>query len=169
MQKSYYPSDRARYYFTALLQQSPTACAKISGGDDYPSINGDVRFYQTPSGTLIAAQVFGLPNIGEPCRSQIFAFHIHEGTSCSGIAFADTLGHYNPKGCEHPYHAGDLPPLFSNNGYAFSAFLTDRFSVAEVVGKTVVIHRGVDDFTSQPAGNAGEKIACGRIERRPCY
>ena len=169
MQKSSYPADRSRYYFTAMLQQRPTACAKISGGEKYPSITGDVRFFQTPSGTLIATQVFGLPNVADTCQSKIFAIHIHEGSTCSGINFADTMGHNNPNGCEHPYHAGDMPPLFGNNGFAFSVFLTSRFSVDEVVGKTVVIHGGLDDFTTQPAGNAGEKIACGRIERRTCY
>ena len=49
------------------------------------------------------------------------------------------------------------------NGYAFSAFLTDRFTVKEIVGRTVIMHSSPDDFTSQPSGNAGEKIACGEI------
>lgn len=168
MQNSIYSPDRSRY-FSTVLQQNPTACAQISGGDMYPSITGSVRFYQVPAGTLVAVQVFGLPSTGEPCRPKIFAIHIHEGASCSGFRFADTMGHYNPKNCDHPYHAGDMPPLFGNNGFAYSVFLTGRFSVDEVVGKTVVIHQGLDDFTSQPAGNAGEKIACGRIERRTCY
>ena len=168
MEKPIYSPDRSRYFAT-VLQQDPTACAVISGSITYPSVTGNVRFYQIPAGTLVAAQIFGLPSSGEACGSKIFAFHIHEGTSCDDVNFADTLGHYNPKGCEHPYHAGDMPPLFANNGYAFSVFLTDRFSVSEVLGKTVVIHRNPDDVTSQPAGNAGEKIACGRIERRPCY
>ena len=168
MERSLYSHDRLRYFAT-VLQQAPAACAVVSGGITYPHITGQVRFYQTPAGTLIAAQIYGLPGSGDACGPNVFAFHIHEGTACSDAGFAGTLGHYNPKGCEHPYHAGDMPPLFANNGYAFSVFLTDRFSVAEVLGKTVVIHRNPDDFTSQPAGNAGEKIACGRIERRTCY
>ncbi|MBP3369234.1 MAG: superoxide dismutase family protein, partial [Clostridia bacterium] len=48
---------------------------------------------------------------------------------------------------------------------AFLAFVTDRFTVSEVVSKTVVIHDRPDDFTTQPSGNAGNKIACGVIER----
>lgn len=167
MEKSVYIPDRSRY-FAAVLQQPPTACAVVSGGSAVPSVTGSVRFYQVPAGTLVAAQIFGLPASEGACDAKFFAFHIHEGTSCGGVGFADTLGHYNPKGCEHPAHAGDLPPLLANNGYAFSVFLTDRFSVSEVLGKTVVIHRHLDDFTTQPSGNAGEKIACGRIERRPC-
>ena len=71
--------------------------------------------------------------------------------------------HYNPQGCPHPYHAGDLPPLFGNQGYAFSAFVTDRFAVREIVEKTIIIHSKPDDFKTQPSGDSGEKMACGKI------
>lgn len=61
-------------------------------------------------------------------------------------------------------HAGDLPPLLSNaRGKAFGAVLCDGFTLNEILGKSVIIHRAPDDFTSQPAGNAGERIACGTI------
>lgn len=84
---------------------------------------------------------------------------------------ADAMAHYDPGSCEHPHHAGDLPPLFGNNGFALCAFLTNRFSVDEVVGRTVIIHDRPDDFTTQPSGNSGMKIACGVIRRieGPCY
>ena len=75
------------------------------------------------------------------------------------------MTHYNPNQCAHPYHAGDLPPLFGSNGYAFEAFLTDRFTVSEVIGRTVIIHSKPDDFSTQPSGNSGEKIACGEIRK----
>ena len=58
-----------------------------------------------------------------------------------------------------------MPPLFSNDGYALQAFLTDRFTVRDIIGRTVILHDEVDDFTSQPAGNAGERIACGVIRK----
>lgn len=108
-----------------------------------------------------------LPASQDPCEERIFAFHIHSGTQCSGEEgdpFARALSHYNPDDYAHPHHAGDLPPLFGNRGRAFQAFLTDRFSVREVIGRTVILHAGPDDFASQPSGNAGEKIACGLIE-----
>ena len=74
--------------------------------------------------------------------------------------------HDNPYHCPHPYHAGDMPPLFGANGYAFSAFLSDRFTVEEVIGKTVIFHEAPDDFVTQPSGNAGAKMACGVIVKR---
>jgi copper/zinc superoxide dismutase (SODC) len=110
----------------------------------------------------------GLPLAGGPCGGRIFGFHIHEGGACSGNSndwFADTLAHYNPGKCEHPYHAGDLPPLFGNNGFALALFLTNRFRVEEIIGRTVIIHDRPDDFTTQPSGNSGVKIACGEIKR----
>lgn len=151
---------------TVLLRQRPRAVSHIKGSDSYPDINGCVRFYQTNYGVLAAAEIFGLPDTGETCKNPVFAFHIHSGECCSGNEddpFANAKTHYNPCDCEHPYHAGDMPPLFSNKGYALSIFLTDRFTVKEILGKTVIIHSKPDDFTTQPSGNAGEKIACGQI------
>ncbi|MBQ0038523.1 MAG: superoxide dismutase family protein [Clostridiales bacterium] len=162
-------ADRSQH-FLSLLQQCPTAAACLSGGEQCPSLRGEVKFYQTNSGVLVAAQVCGLPSPSENCcGTPFFALHIHEGNSCDGDcgdSFSGAKGHYNPCRCQHPHHAGDLPPLLGSNGYAFSVFLTDRFSVQDIIGKTVIIHRDPDDFTTQPAGNAGEKIACGVIRCR---
>ena len=83
---------------------------------------------------------------------------------CGGAGFPGTGGHFNPAGAPHPAHAGDLPPLLSCGGRAYLAVLTDRFTVADIIGRTVVIHGGSDDFRSQPAGDAGTKIACGVIK-----
>lgn len=140
----------------------PDAIAYIKGGQDDKPLMGEVEFYQKPNGVLVEAHISGLPANSD---NGFFALHIHEGTSCSGEGFSDTKGHYNPTGAPHPNHAGDLPPLLSNNGNAYLAVLTDRFSVKDVIGRTVVIHDGPDDFRSQPAGNAGTKIACGVIQR----
>lgn len=153
--------------FANLLRRRPNAWAKINGSVDYPEIYGVVRFYQTVYGVLVVSNIGGLPNVNGYCESPVFAFHIHEGDSCTGNAddpFFNVKSHYNPYNCLHPYHSGDLPPLFGANGYAFSAFLTDRFSVNEIVGRTVIIHSSPDDFMTQPSGNAGEKIACGVIQ-----
>ena len=65
---------------------------------------------------------------------------------------------------EHPMHAGDLPPILSANGIGILSTFTNRFTVEEVIGKSFIIHSGYDDFTSQPAGNAGTRWACGVID-----
>jgi len=150
----------------AILRQRPHATAVVRGGSEYPEITGRVQFYQMRMGVLIAAEVFGLPAGRGTCESSVFGFHIHSGSTCSGNMqdpFADVMEHYNPDQCIHPQHAGDLPPLFGNNGYAFQVFLTNRFTVWEIIGKTVIIHDMPDDFRSQPGGDAGTKIACGQI------
>lgn len=139
------------------------AVANISGIGETSDIAGTVSFYDYLGGTLVLADIKGLPSSKIPGDSRIFGFHIHEGTSCTGPGFTDTGGHFNPYGRTHPHHAGDLPPLFETGGRAYMAVLTGRLRIPDIVGRTLVIHSKPDDFTSQPAGNAGEKIACGVI------
>ena len=150
--------------FAAILRYIPNAVAMVQGGELYPDINGTVRFYDTAYGTVVFAEVLGLP-LGEGREERIFGFHIHKGGSCRscGEAFSETGGHYDTSDSPHPYHSGDLPPLFGSGGIAFLAFLTDRFNTEQIIGRTVVIHDGPDDFTTQPSGNSGLKIACGEI------
>lgn len=150
----------------SALRRKANAEACISGSGKYPALKGSVRFYQLCGGVLVRAEITGLPD-KEACKSPFFAFHIHDGTQCSGDEkdpFADAKGHYDPQHCPHPYHAGDLPPLYGVDGCAFSVFLTGRFTVREILGKTVILHAMPDDFITQPSGNAGEKIACGIVK-----
>lgn len=152
----------------SALRGRPQAAASIEGSMNYPGISGSVQLYQTRSGVFVLTEISGLPQSDHPCQERIFGFHIHEGTDCGGNMddpFADAKAHYNPHSCEHPNHAGDLPPLFGNNGLAVSLFLTNRFSVNEVIGKTIIIHDHPDDFTTQPSGKSGTKIACGVIRQ----
>lgn len=147
-------------------QDSPAAMAHVAGGSAEPQITGTVSFFQRMNGTLVIADISGLP-IGsetDPCTARVFGFHIHAGESCAGTDFEDSDGHFDLTHCPHPYHAGDLPPLFGNkDGRAYLALLTDRFLIPDIIGRTVIIHNDPDDFTTQPSGNAGTKIACGVI------
>ena len=136
----------------------PAAVAEIRGEG---RIRGAAAFFSLGCGVLVRVQVRGLPKND----SGFFALHIHEGRCCTGAGFADTGSHFNPEGTIHPRHAGDLPPLLSRNGDAFLEVMTDRFSLEQVIGRTLVIHSDADDFHTQPAGNAGRKIACGVIRR----
>lgn len=149
------------------IGSNPAAIAHIHGDRAHAALNGFVRFYQMRQGVLVEAELYGLPTSPNPCAPNIFALHIHEHGSCTGNqkdAFADVGSHFNPQGCPHPAHAGDLPPLFGMRGYAWGAVYTERFRVAQVLGRAVIVHAGPDDFTSQPAGNAGAKIGCGIIQ-----
>lgn len=148
------------------IKIKPYAFAKIKGSKDYPNINGIVYFYQTHKGVLVNIQLNGLPVSDDICKQPIFAVHIHSGGSCTGNnidPFSDALMHYNPNNCAHPYHAGDLPPIFGVDGLGFSVFLINRFSAEEIIGKTIIVHSSPDDFKTQPSGNSGAKIACGVI------
>lgn len=138
------------------------AVALVCGGKERPHLHGTVKFFSRRDGTLVTAEICGLPE----SETGFFAFHIHEGGDCGGEGFSDTKGHYNPCNRDHPRHAGDLPPLLSCSGRAELTVLTNRFSVCDIVGKTVVIHDQADDFHTQPSGNAGAKIACGVIRAR---
>ena len=141
-------------------RKCPDAVAKIRGGMEVPKLSGCIRFYQQKGCVLIVAEIFGLSRENE---TGFFGFHIHQGESCSGTDFSETGSHYNPVDQVHPKHAGDLPPLMCCRGNAYLAVKTDRFTVHDIIGKTVVIHSDPDDFHTQPAGNAGKKIACGVI------
>jgi Cu-Zn family superoxide dismutase len=159
--------ENTRRIASMIRQQPPEACAFVMGGRQYPNINGTVLFYPISGGVVVVAEIFGLPNLAGSFGYPVFGFHIHEGGSCTGNAmdpFANTGGHYNPDNRLHPYHAGDLPPLFSNRGYAWQAFVTTRFTIREIIGRTVLIHNMPDDFRSQPSGDSGMRIACGVIE-----
>ena len=162
----YKRNDRREKTLYSMLQNLPQAAAVINGDSRHGQINGIVKFYQARQGVWVVADILGLPVSREMCGNNIFAFHVHKGALCTGNEedpFADASNHYDTRSCPHPYHSGDMPPLFAAGGNAFLAFFTDRFSVNEILGKTVIIHDGVDDFTSQPSGNAGNKIACGVI------
>ena len=143
-------------------RKCPDAVAQIEGGMVTPGLSGFVQFYHENGCVLIVAKISGLPAESE---TGFFGFHIHQGGDCTGVDFSGTGSHYNPTAQAHPKHTGDLPPLWAYRGNAYLSVRTDRFSVRDVIGRTVVIHSDPDDFHTQPAGNAGKKIACGVIRK----
>ena len=160
--------SKSRAYLGELLKSKPAARAQLRGDKTQPSLSGEVSFYPVNGGVLVLTEVHGLPISGDNCAGRFFGFHIHEGGSCTGSEadpFSDAKGHFNPGNCPHPQHAGDLPPLFGGKGNAWGAFLANRFTIDEIIGRTVILHSDPDDFTSQPAGNAGSRLACGVIRK----
>ena len=151
-----------------MKRHHPDAYCRIKCSMQYAGVEGMVFFYEVEDGILIEADVRGLPMPNKiSCNQPIFGFHIHAGESCEGTKqdpFKDALGHFNPDNCPHPYHAGDLPPLFANKeGMAMMSVVDDRFTLKEVIGKVMIIHAQPDDFHTQPSGNSGLMIACGKI------
>lgn len=136
------------------------AKAHIKGSSEYPKIDGYVYFTEDMNGVILTAEIKGLPKSENSCNGRFFGFHIHKGTSCTGNdedEFADAGMHYNPTNCPHPYHAGDLPPLIENNGYAYMSVLLNKFKVSDIIGKVIIIHDMPDDFTSQPSRKFRQK------------
>lgn len=149
------------------LNGIPEAYAEITGIEAYPEIHGAVSFYEVYGGTIVMAEIYGLPKQDTKEPGGFYGFHIHEGKTCTGTSedpLKDTGGHFNLTKEGHPYHTGDLPPLLSVDGTAWMAVYTGRFYPEDVIGKTAVIHHDPDDFRSQPAGMSGTKIACGEIQ-----
>lgn len=153
------------------LRQPRLAEARIKGGPLAPRLRGVVRFTEVPGGTWVTVNVNGLPTY-RPARGEKdpigpHGFHIHTKGDCSvgnpEKPFEAAGGHWNPTNQPHGNHAGDFPVLFSNRGRAVMAFFTDRFTVADVIGKAIMIHESPDDYRTQPAGDAGRRLACGAI------
>jgi len=132
---------------------------------------GEVRFVQRGAQVLISGEVRGLkPNTEH-------GFHIHEKGDCSSGDGMSAGGHFNPAGHKHgshrygEHHAGDLPNLRADaQGVARFEFESGSITVGsgdrDIVGRGLIVHRDADDYNSQPAGNAGPRLACAVIVRR---
>jgi Cu-Zn family superoxide dismutase len=149
-----------------------SAYAVLKAGPDYPGITGMVTFADIPGGVMVCADVRGLPPYrpagGDSAPVGPFGFHIHEMGMCEvgdpEKPFEGCGGHWNPTNQPHGNHAGDFPVLVANNGWARMCFITDRFVVDDILGRSVMIHENPDDYRSQPSGNSGKRIACGSIK-----
>jgi Cu-Zn family superoxide dismutase len=152
----------------AMPASAQTAKADLKGVDGKGV--GMVELTQTPSGVLMKVSVKGLPP-GD------HAFHVHAVGKCEP-PFDSAGGHFNPGGKKHGLmaaegsHAGDMPNLHVPQDGALTvevlntAITLDKGrpnSVFGPNGAAIVIHAGVDDYKSDPAGNAGKRIACGAI------
>jgi Cu-Zn family superoxide dismutase len=129
---------------------------------------GTVQFEQHGDHVMVMARVTGLkPN-------QEHGFHVHEKGDCSSPDGMGAGGHFNPTAKPHgsqsaDHHAGDMPALKADaSGKAEARFHLMGVSVgagaADLVGRAVVVHADADDYRTQPAGNAGARIACGVVQ-----
>jgi len=108
----------------------------------------------------------------------LHGFHIHEKGICETPDFESAGGHFNPDGKNHGFddpegpHAGDMVNLEVHaDGTVEQIFINDRVtlekgephSLFSKDGTTLMIHADADDYESQPAGDAGERVVCGVI------
>ncbi|WP_299252469.1 superoxide dismutase family protein [uncultured Lacinutrix sp.] len=134
------------------------------------TVKGNVVFTQEDGKVEMTAVLEGL-NPGE------HAIHIHQTADCSSDDGKSSGGHWNPTGQPHGkwgategYHKGDIGNFTADaNGFAVVNKTTDEWCIGcgddtkDILGKAIIVHEGVDDFTSQPSGAAGSRVSCGGI------
>jgi Cu-Zn family superoxide dismutase len=130
-------------------------------------VQGDVTFTEEDGKVHMTANFTGLTP-GE------HAIHLHEKADCSAADGSSAGGHWNPTNEAHGkwgaatgFHRGDIGNFTADaDGNAMVEFSTDLWCldcddpVKNIRGKAVIVHQGLDDFTSQPSGNAGARVSC---------
>ena len=156
----------------ASIGNDPSASAELKPTQGSP-VAGKVNFQQHKHGMVkISGQVSGLKPNAE------HGFHVHEKGDCSSADASSAGGHFNPGQTPHgkhahahsPQHAGDLLSLRSNaKGVAIFQYETAQISLDNdsnnVLGRALIVHAEPDDFTTQPTGNAGARLACAVIQQ----
>jgi Cu-Zn family superoxide dismutase len=131
------------------------------------NVQGRVTFEEKDGLVTMSATFSGL-SPGE------HAIHIHEKADCSAADATSSGGHWNPTAQPHGkwgddtgFHKGDIGNFLANeDGSAEVSFETDAWCIGcgdpnrDILGKAVIVHQGIDDFTSQPSGAAGARISC---------
>lgn len=135
------------------------------------SLEGEAVFVEENGEVTLTANFSGLSEGSH-------AIHLHENADCSADDGTSAGGHWNPTfenhgkwGADEGYHKGDIGNFeVDAEGNGSITFSTDEWCIdcdddtKNIIGTSLMIHDGVDDFTSQPAGNAGTRIGCGVIE-----
>ena len=150
----------------AAAMEGATARAELK--DAQGQSVGEVTLTETPHGMLVKGTLSNLPAGSE------HAIHIHETGKCDAPDFKTAGGHLNPKGHKHGImsaqgkHEGDLPNLHvCADGKVEFDFFSEGLTMKDLEdkdGAAVVVHATGDDYKSDPAGNAGGRIACGLVQ-----
>lgn len=145
---------------------APSASAALLAADG--SARGEARVTETTDGLHVAVRASGL-------TPGIHAVHVHMIGTCTAPDFTSAGGHWNPTGRQHGrdnpagMHMGDMPNLtVGSDGTGQMEFVipggtlrTGTNAVLDADGAAIVIHAQADDYRSDPAGNAGGRVACG--------
>jgi len=152
---------------TMMVEKSAIAMVSSASGSN---VSGTATFTPTSDGKV--KMVLALDNLtaGE------HAVHLHENGDCSAADATSAGGHWNPTGDNHgkrgenDYHAGDIDNLeVGENGIGTLEMVVEGWSIgdgqdSDILNKAIIIHADADDFTSQPSGAAGSRVACGVIQ-----
>lgn len=146
--------------------------AKVTLKDAQGKTLGEATLRESPAGVLVKLDLQGVP-------PGTHAFHIHTVGKCDAPDFMTAGGHFNPTTMKHGLmatggpHAGDMPNLFVPADGKLSVEVLDANvtlgagpkSVFDTDGSALMLHATADDYASDPAGNAGARIACGVITK----
>ncbi len=146
-----------------------SATAELEARSD-SNVSGELTFQQESGFIRIRGEIEGL-------TAGLHGMHIHEVGDCSAADASSAGDHFAPHGAAHGapsqsaglHHTGDLGNIVATeDGVASVDLIDDTLSLSggeSAIGRAVVVHSGADDLVSQPAGNSGERVACGVIER----
>ena len=131
------------------------------------TVRGLVMFHDMGDHLMAHVQLTGLAPNSE------HGFHLHDKGDCASADGTSAGGHFNPTGQPHgpqdaAHHAGDLPSLKADaNGVVDQKLMLSGPTLADgpssIAGRSVIVHANADDYTTQPTGNSGPRIACGVI------
>lgn len=133
------------------------------------TVTGTATFVEKNGKVTFVAKIAGL-------TPGAHAIHIHEKSDCSAADGSSAGGHWNPTFKKHgkwgvaEYHKGDIGNFTADEkGNGTITLTTDEWCIGcgdqtkDILDKGLIVHQGTDDFTSQPAGNAGARVACSAI------
>ncbi len=133
------------------------------------TVTGAATFIEKKGKVTFTAKLSGL-------KPGVHAIHIHEKSDCSAADGSSAGGHWNPTFKKHgqwgvgEYHKGDIGNFTADeNGNGTITVTTDEWCIGcgdqtkDILGKGLIVHQGADDYVSQPAGNAGARVACSAI------
>lgn len=133
------------------------------------TVSGTATFVEKNNKITFVAQLAGL-------KPGLHAIHIHEKSDCSAADGSSAGGHWNPTFKQHgqwgvgEYHKGDIGNFTADSkGNGTITLTTAEWCIGcgdqtkDILDKGLIVHQGTDDFTSQPSGNAGARVACSAI------
>jgi Cu-Zn family superoxide dismutase len=157
------PAPAVPVVSTAKLAEAALAPASAS------IVSGRLALVPDARGVHITGTIGGLQPM------QTAAFHVHERGDCSAVDASSAGPHFNPANQPHgrngagAHHAGDMDNLRADAQGRVSVDVRlpgvtlGGGAATDIIGRALVVHANADDYRSQPAGNAGARIACGVI------